>query len=147
MHTYLTKDVTTLEEPFILLHIANNKGVMGKGVAAAITTKWPQVKKDYQEFFKLLRSEPALGGVVLTQVSESGYVLSLIAQDGYGNDGKRYLDYGALAECIERVSRIVKGLALPVYAPYGIGCGLAGGSWEVVEAAFNAKLNVNYCKH
>lgn len=145
--TLITQDVTKLTGSFILIHVVNNRNVMGAGVAKAISDTWPEVKGDYHAFFDKPTLDPVMGAVILSQVAPAGYVLSLIAQDGYGNDGKRYLDYPALSDCLDRVVRIAGSLGIAVYAPFNMGCGLAGGDWPLVKTMVESKLpNIFFCQ-
>ena len=60
-------------------------------------------------------------------------VINLHAQRGYGRDGKRYLDYGALVNSLNYTIDWLDILRLKDYViPYGMGAGLAGGDWQTV---------------
>lgn len=137
----IERDVTTLQAPFILLHLANNKHVMGAGVAKAIAEKWPQVLKDYQE------APSTLGTNVVTEVVPGGYVISLIAQKGYGTDRVR-INYDYFEECLTKLLPFFKTLEnTKVFAPFHIGCGLAGGNWSTMLETFSRfPVNVTFCK-
>jgi hypothetical protein len=143
-------DVTKLNAPFILLHIGNNKGVMGAGVAKDLATEWPVVKSDYLDRQKDSAHGLPLGSIVISEVVPNGFVITMIAQNGYGNDGKLYLSYGALKECLDKVIPFYysKRNTHIVFAPFKIGCGLAGGDWEsVLEIFKNIKeFQVMFCK-
>lgn len=59
------------------------------------------------------------------------YVVNCYTQYRYGKDPKTvYLDYEALALCMRKINHVFKGQHLGIPK---IGCGLAGGNWEVVE--------------
>jgi O-acetyl-ADP-ribose deacetylase (regulator of RNase III) len=140
----ITKDVTELVAPFILMHVVNDSNVMGAGVAKAISDKWPEVKSDYHNYFKVNRT-PVLGEVILSRVGERMIVLSLLAQVGYGRDGKNRLDYAALTTCLESAQRISTNLDIPLYAPFQMGAGLAGGDWDTVKSLLD-KHSTIICK-
>lgn len=150
-HITIKKDVTELKGPFILIHVANNKGFMGAGVAKAIVHKWPRVLTDYRAVTNMegpvIRdSASILGTCVVSCVEEEGFVISMICQDNYGTvKNKCYLDYGAFHECLEQVARISTNMGIPVYAPKGIGCGLAGGNPELVRLSMQ-HLDVTFCE-
>lgn len=149
MTTIMDQDVTQLVEPFILLQVVNNKNAMGRGVAKAIADKWPQVLRDYREFFRtkgVTSENEVLGQSVLTRIGDESYVVSMIAQDGYGMDGKQYLKYLPLGKCLAFAEHLAFQHQLPLYAPYLMGCGLAGGNWGIVSAMLS-ELNVTICKH
>jgi O-acetyl-ADP-ribose deacetylase (regulator of RNase III) len=150
VNTVITLDVTELQAPFILLHIGNNKGVMNAGVAKAIIEKWPSVKTDYLEArFDSSHGLP-LGSILVTEVIPNGFVITMIAQNGYGRDSKLYLVYDALKECLNKVVPFYYQYqnSHNVFAPFQIGCGLAGGDWDTVREVFDKvkEFKPIYCK-
>lgn len=150
----IDKDVTTLTSPFVLLHVANDKRVMGAGVAKAISTKWPRVREDYITTDADLMK---LGNIVITPVEEGeSFVVSMIAQEGFGSEGRCYLNYQALARCLNKVSAFVSSIKeegkdkLLIFVPHGMGAGLAGGDWGTVYGLLQSELDtldVTCCKH
>src|SRR5574343_1862129 len=89
------------EKEFRIVHSGNNRGKMASGVAAAIIKKFPQVKEDYLYLFyeySFLTRSWLLGKVAISNTpykDNSGYVYTIIGQDGYGYDGKKDVDYKA----------------------------------------------------
>lgn len=67
-----------------------------------------------------------------TQVNWNLYVVGIYGQLKYGHDGP-YTNYIALQRGMQAVAKMAEEKHLPVYLPYGIGCGLAGGDWAVVK--------------
>ena len=121
---YIEKDITTVSRG-VIAHVVNNRDAMGAGVARAIYIKWPEVKSAYHK--GLLR----LGITQVVPIVENKlYVLNLCAQDGYGNDGRKYLVDYALVACMQTAISFSNRYELPLYIPYKMGCGLAGGSWD-----------------
>lgn len=55
----------------------------------------------------------------------------MAGQLSYGQSGK-YTDYEALYLCLKTIDCVARDLKRPLYVPYGLGCGLAGGDWEIV---------------
>jgi len=100
---------------------------MGSGIAAAIRSSYPAVYKEYSEL-----EVYNLGDVQEVQVDECRSVWNLFAQYDYGR-GKRHLNYGALADCLDQVSSVLQEQKLKIGLPYAMGCDRAGGDWEVVE--------------
>ena len=125
---YVENDILNAKHGFIV-HQVNNKRVMGAGLAKQIRAKFPRHYLDYQN------APLYLGNVIVTPVRERTWVVGLVAQNGYGRDGKCYTDYEALKDCLESLSLMLTELypKEPVLFPYGIGCGLAGGDWKKVE--------------
>ena len=72
------------------------------------------------------------GDVVATLINKNLVVCDLVAQDGYGND-RCYTIYNALAKSLMKVNKLATLANKPVYIPYGIGCELAGGDWNIIE--------------
>lgn len=113
-----------------IAHGVNCQNRFGSGVAHAISVKYPEVKKQYHEYCKEWRGYSALlGRVHKVQTSGPHIVYNLFTQDHYGYDGAKYVSYDAIDECFAKLNRILVGkkLAIPK-----IGCGLAGGNWEIV---------------
>lgn len=110
----------------IICHQVNCCHVMGAGLAADIRRKYP---RHYADFMSRV---PHLGGLCITQVNWNLYVVGIYGQLKYGHDGP-YTNYIALQRGMQAVAKMAEEKHLPVYLPYGIGCGLAGGDWAVVK--------------
>lgn len=118
----------------IILHQINCRKVMGAGLAKAIRDKYP---KHYADF---IADNPKLGKILITRIHPTLFIVGLYAQDAYGRD-KRYTDYPALQECLQTISLLAaRKPTLPIYAPKGIGAGLAGGDWQTIQNIFQATL-------
>jgi O-acetyl-ADP-ribose deacetylase (regulator of RNase III) len=111
----------------ILLHVCNNKSVMGSGIALEIKNRIPDAFVAYKEISSELGT--CTYGWTSKTSHKSGMVVNMVAQDGYGQ-GVRHLNYGALAECLKEVSSLNK--TLRVGLPYKMGADRAGGDWEIV---------------
>lgn len=120
----------------IIIHQANNRRVMGAGVAKAITDIYPQHKRDY------LKSPMVLGTLVCSRVTETLGIVAMIAQDGYGrNKDIVYTDYEAFKKCLIQIKDMHDRCPdINYYMPYKIGCGLANGDWHIVE-----KMIIDIC--
>ena len=115
----------------IICQQVNCMGKMGAGLALAIRNKWPVVYQDYMKAYKNGQLTP--GYVILSAIDHHNrlYVASLCGQLHYGRD-KQYTIYSAVEECLSKIATFNKE-NLSVYIPYGMGCGLAGGSWSTVS--------------
>lgn len=128
-------DITNAKEN-IICHQVNCQGVMGSGVAKALFTKYPQMKKDYIEYYaekiESYLPEDFLGRVIFTRIAKKQYIASIFGQLNYGRlKNIVYTNYEALENGLKYVGKIAgddKSIALP----YFIGCGLANGSWDIV---------------
>ena len=63
-------------------------------------------------------------------------MVNLFGQLHYGRN-KKYTDYKALAKSLEQLKYLLKFVDTYMYhdtiaLPYGLGCGLAGGDWNIV---------------
>lgn len=111
----------------------NCQGVMGAGLAKAICTKWPVVRQLYYEYCNDVGAPFALLGRVHV-VREPGIpfdIVNVFGQLNYGRKNFRYTHYYALETAFKEIDRIYAGKK--VAFPYGFGCGLAGGDWDVVS--------------
>jgi len=121
----------------IICHQVNCQGVMGSGVAKQIRDKYPSVYRAYKQLSDKFadRKEMLLGNVLhsLTGV-DSPVIANCFAQLDYGV-GKVQTDYEALRHCFSEVLYYTQTYDEPptIAMPYGIGCGLAGGDWEIVS--------------
>ena len=129
-----------------IVHQVNCRGAMGAGIAIKIANKWPAVKAAYQRRCTEA-SDPRelLGHIQVVPVSELLAVVNLFGQLNYGRDGRCYTDYAAVSSALAELA----GLAIPgwpIFFPYGIGCGLAGGDWsrysKLIEAAIPSAIIV-----
>ncbi|MDM7481603.1 MAG: macro domain-containing protein [Halomonas sp.] len=144
----------------ILVHGCNCQGVMGAGVAAAIRNRWPDVAQAYQNRYR--EKGLLLGGAVTVasthnqtawsslelidawspQLPAGVIVVNLLTQEFFGRDPNRvYVDYDALERGFRDIVRpLAHATGLPVFFPL-IGCGLANGSWDVVEGRIERALH------
>lgn len=129
-------DIVNDTQYTIFCHQVNCKGVMGAGLAKQIRNKYPEVYEDYINTVnsgKLL-----LGWSCITSTSDGRICVSMFAQDGYGRD-KCYTDYKAFQLILDGLQGELQMLESHNPNPYkiafpkGIGCGLAGGDWNVIK--------------
>lgn len=115
----------------IVLQQVNCCGVMGSGIARQIRERYPDIFSSYKYFCDTHR---ILGQSLLGEVhyySTPEYVIAnCFGQYSYGRDGSQYTDYEALKKCFLNVASFYKAKRIGI--PFQIGCGLGGGSWEIV---------------
>ena len=109
-----------------IAHCVNAQGKMRSGVAKAIRFHYPKAYEVYMHYHEL--GQLKLGRVIGADCGNK-IILNIVGQDRYGYDGRLYLDYAALRKGIGSINRNVSE---PVAFPY-IGCGLAGGDWQLVS--------------
>ena len=124
----LLGDITKVNKG-IIIHQVNNKRVMGAGVAKSIREKYPSHYTDY------MSSQLHLGSLVCSRVSQNIGVIGMVSQNGFGrNKNVVYTDYSAFAQCLKEIKKLHdKCPNVNYYMPYGIGCGLANGDWNIIS--------------
>ena len=120
----------------LICHQVNCQGTMGAGLARQIKQKYPIVFRQYKKLCDKYQAEDLLGNCQPVLVDDYKVVVNLFGQLHYGRD-KRYTDYKALAKSLEQLKYLLKFVDPYIHhdtiaLPYGIGCGLAGGSWDIV---------------
>lgn len=132
---YIKGDATSPQtsENKIIVHVCNDIGGWGKGFVMAISKRWKEPEKQYRGWFKS-KEDFELGKVQFVQVEEDLWVANLIGQHKINKDenGSAPIRYNAIEEGLKVVSDFAKTNNGSVHMPR-IGCGLAGGKWEMIE--------------
>lgn len=137
---YITGDI---REPIgdgnkLIIHCCNDIGLMGAGVALALSNKWPCIKTEYQKWFRGTSKTTAdrfdLGNVQFIQVEKDVWVANMIAQHDVrrNTSGIPPIRYFALEQCLAKVADKAKELNATIHGPK-LGAGLAGGDWKTIE--------------
>ena len=133
MIEYIKGDILNVTEGIIVQQV-NCKGVMGAGLAKQIRDKWPSVYDRYlDKVYYSPKNEDLLGTTVWNKVDTNLFVASIFGQYDYGH-GTKFTIYPALFKGLDYVFGMAEIDQIPVYIPKGLGCGLAGGNWDFVEA-------------
>ena len=103
----------------VITHICNDIGGWGKGFVLALT----------------------LGAVQFVNVENELYVANMIGQHGIYKDSKGLppIRYDAVRQCLKEVALFAIDHKASVHMPR-IGCGLAGGKWELMEQIIKEEL-------
>jgi len=125
----------------IIVHVCNDIGAWGRGFVVAISKRWAEPERRYRAWHKGEEKHPfALGEVQLVQVSDSIWVGNLIGQrDIREFNGGPPVRYEAMREGLQQVAIEAKRLHASVHMPR-IGCGLAGGDWNLVGKIVEEEL-------
>ena len=131
----------------IICHQVNCQGVMGSGLAKQIRAKYPHVYTKYKELCnKTKDSRDLLGTIQTISSSPEGMgngcifdvlptIVNVFGQNYYGINGV-YTDYNALRFEFRKISimPLTKNnwYNATIAMPFNIGCGLAGGKWDIV---------------
>jgi O-acetyl-ADP-ribose deacetylase (regulator of RNase III) len=128
----------------IIVHCCNNVGAWGAGFVMALSARWSKPEEYYKWW--ATRSGPGyipfvLGQVQHVRVEPGLWVANLIGQNGVRNfKNPRPIDYDALAVGFVNVSENAVRMNASVHMPR-IGCGLAGGDWNVVESIIDMYMD------
>lgn len=115
----------------IIAHVCNNIGAWGAGFVLAISKRWSEPEREYRS---MSSTERKLGNVQFVPVETDIVVANMIGQENIkANDyGVPPVRYSAIKICLERVLSLAKSMNASIHMPR-IGCGLAGGQWEIME--------------
>lgn len=140
MVTTIIGSITDIKEGIICQQV-NCQNAYGRGVSGVISKKWPIVARDYHNSFKTATKQELFGTYrEIEIVPDKLYACNLYTQFFYGNayrTKQKYTDKAKLVDALGRVCVIGTFKGLQVYIPYGIGCGLGGEKWEVLEKELN----------
>lgn len=127
----------------IIVHICNDIGGWGKGFVMAISKRWKKPENQYREWFKS-KDGFELGKVQFVQVEEDLWIANLIGQHKINKDenGNAPIRYDAIEDGLKEVASFAKENNASVHMPR-IGCGLAGGKWEMIEPIILQRLSNN----
>lgn len=130
------------EGPKVIVHICNDIGAWGAGFVMALSSRWEGPEMMYRRWCGHQRNFK-LGYIQRVKVEDGLTVINMIAQHKVGMvNGKPPIDYSALYTCLFKVGQYVKDVKASVHMPR-IGCGLAGGDWNVVEGIIKEILSSN----
>ena len=124
----------------VITHICNDIGGWGKGFVLALSKKWKMPEEAYRQWYKS-QEEFTLGAVQFVNVENKLYVANMIGQHGIYTDSKGLppIRYDAVRQCLKEVALFTIAHKASVHMPR-IGCGLAGGKWELMEQIIKEEL-------
>jgi O-acetyl-ADP-ribose deacetylase (regulator of RNase III) len=140
--TYLKGDATKPRGngPRIIAHVVNDgASTWGGGFARVVGKKWPKVQSAFRLWALDNRSNLSLGNTSFIDVDANLTICNMIAQRGYGPSPTPRIRYDALDSCLEQLARRALEHGDSVHMPR-IGCGQAGGSWDIVSELMEEKL-------
>ena len=132
---YVVGDATAPEGdgPKIIAHIVNDVGIWRRGFVLALSklSLWPE--RGYDMWAKGNATIPfELGFVQMVDIEPGLWVANMLAQhDRHTIAGIPPIRYVALEKCLEHVAASAISRKASVHMPR-IGCGLAGGTWDMV---------------
>ena len=117
----------------VIAHQVNCKGVMGAGIAKLIRHQFLTASqyKQYQEICKSF-GEELLGKCYLMRIAGNKRYVANLWGENEPTGIRQDTDYGALKNALKELELTVSQNNLTVALPSYLGCGLAGGDWQVV---------------
>ena len=111
------------------------------GFARVLKSKHRSVYEDYARWKTENPQTAKLGAVHVAEVENgSRYVVSLIAQRGYGKASRPRIQYGALDMALCEAGERLGTAGVRLVQMPRIGTGQAGGNWEVIEGLIRERL-------
>jgi len=111
----------------------------GRGFAPQVAQRIPGVQAEFQTWSTSNRENLRLGNNHTIRCQGNSYLVSMIAQHGYGASLTPRIRYQALPACLRQLARKANEMRLPVHMPK-IGTGEAGGRWEVIEDLIHQEI-------
>ena len=109
---------------------------MGKGIAKGIKQKFPEA---YRADRQTEKGDKSKLGTITCAEQHGIIVVNCYSQYGYGRmfGGGPPVDYEAIRNCMKEIKERFSGkrIGLPL-----IGCGLAGGDWDIVSEIIATEL-------
>lgn len=126
----------------VIAQQVNCMGIIGSGLAKQIRNKYPEIFQYYSNFVINNGKLKCLGEcqMVLVDNKKNKYVANLFGQYNYGRD-KQPTDYDALSSALIKLKNYCKEFNLSISIPYQLGCGLAGGDWDIVYGIIEEVFN------
>ncbi len=129
----------------VLLHVTNDAGVMGSGIAL-------QIKHDIPDAYEAYKEIHTIGEISFGVDCGGGFVINMTAQTSYGQAGSgRFLNYGALSKCLNDVYEFCKTQydydeykKVKIGVPVRMGAFRAGGDWEIVKEMVDFVLGKHF---
>lgn len=144
--TYMVGDLVDLAANgtfSVVVHGANCKQTMNSGVAKALRDKWPQVYAADLAYstagnpLKLGRYSQAYVDCGTIKIA----IINAYIQFDFGYDGARYVEYCAIHDVFSGLAAHYRSCAAqPVIGLPRIGCGRAGGKWDIVSGILDATM-------
>ncbi|MGW2540661.1 macro domain-containing protein [Kitasatospora sp. NPDC001574] len=126
----------------VIAHVCNDLGGWGRGFVLALSRRWPEPEQAFRRWHReRAGNDFGLGAVQFVRVDDSLWVANMVGQHGIRTARSTAVPvrYGAIDTALTALGGHAAGLGASVHMPR-IGCGLAGGRWELVEPLVTARL-------
>lgn len=123
----------------IIVQPLNTTGGVGFGFGRAMSTKWPESKKNIARWKE--SSNFVLGATDLLMLNQDTYAFQIIAQQGLFTDkkGQIPLRYEILKDCLRELAQLALELDASIHMPM-IGAGQGKGDWGIIEGIIHDEL-------
>ena len=116
----------------VFCHQCNCFGKMGAGIAKQIASVYPEVKDADIANFRKNGAYKQLGTILPVKCEDGRICVNMYSQFHYGRGLQT--NYEKFEDCLRKLAWYLKDYPQKTVGfPYGIGCGLAGGNWNIVE--------------
>jgi len=119
----------------VICHACNTLNVFGAGLAKQIKSKYPEAYAVDCDAYK--KEINRLGNISFAETLDNKVIVNIYGQESIGRDSRK-INYEALAQGFEKVKSFCderfNNHHLVLGFPYLLGCGLAGGSFKIVNA-------------
>jgi len=123
----------------LICHVVNDRGLMGSGVAKSLYEKWGSVRSKYYEWHRSGHNFE-LGNIQAVTINKDIVVINMIGQrDIKVLNGIPPIRYGAIKQCLEKVSQLALKYNANIHAPR-FGSDRAGGDWSKIEQMIKDEL-------
>lgn len=121
--------------PTLIAHIVNDRARQwsGRGFSGSLGRRYPEARRLYGEW-STASDERRLGAVHVAQLASDLWVVSMVAQAGYGEtaSGRSRLRLPALVNCLERLADEALARSASVHMP-PIGTGQGATPWPTIR--------------
>lgn len=150
----IVEDIFKVPTIDVIAHQANCYCTFGSGIAKTIREKYPAA---YEADCKTKKGDLSKLGTFSSATIHDGdrkfVIANVYGQGGFGkrNHGGRDTNYDALYDGLSMLNKFMSescdahSSTLTLGIPYGIGCGLGGGSWKIVTAMLEDLFENNDC--
>jgi O-acetyl-ADP-ribose deacetylase (regulator of RNase III) len=140
MITYLEGDATMPvgDDKKLIVHICNDIGAWGAGFVLAISKRWAMPEKQYRAMAKQKRK---LGTYQIIPVENDIQVVNIIGQHNTApsDEGVPPIRYEAVFVALQKLAQYAMDNNMSIHMPR-IGCGLAGGVWDIMEKVIHCAV-------
>ena len=130
--------VKQADEFDVVIHGCNCMNTMGGGIAVALRVAYPGIYDADTIAYKAGKVRLGNMSIHFEPSINTTFVNCYTQHDFKGRKtGKRDVDYFAIKECMQKVKKRFSGMKIGIPL---IGCGLAGGDWNLVSTIIDEEL-------